>query len=132
MQSFKKYNENGLDYDPIFSFDAGLRVNFKESALEYGVSHLVYESKVFDSQYNEIEYWGLHINYLQNIFYKNTPEYFNIYIGPTVNYVSKIGIGAIVGTNIRVARRLKIDCRYELSTETNHIQLGLIFTFNNY
>jgi len=128
--SFLEFNEHNLNYKPISSFDTGLRVDFDDSALEYGISHIVYESNIFDSQYNEIDYWGLHMSYLQNIFSNKFPSRFKVYVGPSINYVSKLGIGGVTGMNYRIFNRLKLDFRYELTSETNQLSAGLIFTFN--
>jgi len=128
--SYLSIDNHNLKYKPTFSFDVGLRVDYSNSALEYGISHIVYESSVFDSNYNEIDYWGLHISYLQNIFSEKTPDKLNFYVGPSINYVSDFGIGGIVGVNYKLFDRLMFDFRYELTSQTNQLSAGLIFTYN--
>ena len=130
--SYLTKEEHNLEYKPSFSFDTGLRVNFNNSALEYGISYTVFESTVFNSSYNEIDYWGFHVNYLQNIFSKSLPQKLKFYVGPSVNYVSDFGVGGIVGVNYKLFDRLKFDFRYERTTQTNQLSVGLIFTYNKY
>lgn len=111
----------------------GFRKTLKHSALEYGASYL--KSKV---EYNygggysytdEIDRWGGHFNYVQQLFYYKTPYWLKIYLGPSINYIYDFGYGGIIGTEMKLFDRLKFDIRYEYTTQTNQIQAGLIFTY---
>jgi len=46
-----------------------------------------------------------------------------------VNYLNDFGGGGIVGIEMKIFDRLRFDLRYELTTQTNQIQVGLIFTY---
>lgn len=89
-----------------------------------------YNSENFDHNISDIFVESIYINYIQHIYYESIPEWYSIYVGPTINYNSKLGVGALIGTSLRMSSRFNLDFRYELSTETNQFQLGLIFTFN--
>ena len=98
----------------------GLRKKFKYSALEYGASYI---------NHNYYNRWGGHLNYVHNIFYNSTPYWMRVYVGPTVNYIYNFGYGGLVGVQMKIFDRLRFDIRYELTTQTNQIQAGLIFTY---
>lgn len=98
-----------------FGWVFGFRKTFNHSALEYGAS-------VFDR-------WGGHFNYVHQIYYDRTPENIKIYLGPSLNYVYNFGFGGIIGAEMQLFDRLKLDFRYELTTQTNQLQLGLIFNY---
>ncbi len=111
----------------------GLRKTFAHSALEYGASYLKFETKYsyrnLYSKVTEHERWGVHFNFVHQFLYDTTPDWMKIYLGPSVNYVSDFGYGGIIGTEIKLFERLKLDVRYELTTQTNQIQAGIIFTY---
>ena len=76
-----------------------------------------------------------HVNYVRQFVFDDTPSGSRFYAGPTINMVTdsglgkEFGIGGIVGMEYRLADKTKFDVRYELSTKTNRIQVGLIHTF---
>ena len=101
--------------------------------MEYGASYIKYETTYnygdgYTDTYSENR-WGGHLNYVHQVFYNKTPEWLKVYLGPSLNYVYDFGYGGIVGTEIRLFDRLKFDVRYEMTTQTNQIQAGLIFTY---
>ena len=102
----------------------GLRKTWDKTALEYGASVLIRETP-----FGDYERWGTHVNLVHNMFDNRTPEWLNLYFGPTLNYVDKYGYGGIAGAQFRLVDRLKFDIRYEVTTETNQVQAGLIFTY---
>lgn len=120
---------NGVGTGSVFGF----RKTFKHSALEYGVSYLKYDTKYNNG--NGILYtfpqnrWGGHFNFVHNVFYNKTPIWLKTYFGPSLNYVYDFGYGGIIGGEIKLFDRLKFDLRYELTSQTNQIQAGLIFTY---
>lgn len=111
----------------------GFRKTFDHSALEYGVSYIKtrYDYKNIWGYVtsDEMERWGIHINYVQHLFFNRTPNWLKLYIGPSVNFVYDFGFGGILGAEIKLLDRLKFDTRYELTNQTNQIQAGLIFTY---
>jgi hypothetical protein len=117
-------NGNGTGW--IFGF----RKTFKHSALEYGASYLKFENAYFyKNTIIQNRRWGGHFNFVHQIFYNNTPEWLKVYIGPSLNYVYDFGYGGIIGSEMKLFDRLRLDVRYEWTTQTNQIQAGLIFTY---
>lgn len=115
----------------------GFRKTFNRSALEYGMSiierKINYNNKYGNYYYNNYsdysDFYGIHLNYIHNIFDSKMPKNFSVYIGPSINITDNMGYGAIIGTNYKIFNRLKIDLRYEYTTQTNQVQLGLIFNY---
>ena len=115
----------------------GFRKTFEKSALEYGVSVLTYENNYnygynYGYNYNSIQEqkkWGFHFNYVHNIFESKMPDKFVSYAGPTINYFNEIGYGAMIGIKYKLLERLNLDFRYELTNQTNQLQIGLIFNY---
>ncbi len=104
----------------------GFRKTFDKSALEYGMS--IIESKNnYGNSFSES--YGLHINYIQQIFDSKMPKNLNVYVGPSINSINELGYGGIIGSHYKIFDRLKIDLRYEFTTQTNQVQLGLIFKY---
>ncbi len=120
-------NGNGTGW--IFGF----RKTFKRSALEYGASYLKFETKnYYGYGYTDISLqnrWGGHFNYVHQVFYSIKPDWLILYTGPSVNFLSDFGFGGIVGSSMKLFDRLRFDVRYELTSQTNQIQAGLIFTY---
>ena len=132
----------------------GFRKTFDNSALEYGVS-LSKTTDYFgdDLIYNytlENKRFTYHLNFLKHLNFINIKNNrFNIYIGPSINYIgsdnidlisgwddynwednySKLGFGGIIGASYKLNHRLKLDTRFEQGTNTNRFQAGLIFTY---
>lgn len=123
-------SKKGLSYGLTFGF----RKKFDHSALEYGLSYLTTNVNYTDSDDNyyfdnEVNRYGWHFNFVQQLFYNRTPDHIKIYLGPSVNYVYDTGYGGILGTEIKLFDRLKFDIRYELTTQTNQLLAGFIFTY---
>lgn len=99
----------------------GLRKTFKKSALEYGVSFI---------RANSIESstTGFHFSYVHQILSPKKDKV-SFYIGPTLNVLDETGYGGIIGTSYKLLDRLKLDMRYEFTTQTNNLKLGLIFNY---
>jgi hypothetical protein len=120
---------------PLSSSDVGiggvfqLRKRFKNSALEYGVSLFRYEN--ITGNYSNVHHqFGGQISYVHNIFPKKMPHpRFNLYVGPTIKWVNTFGLGGIIGGTYRIADWIHADFRYELTNQSNHFQVGLIFTY---
>jgi hypothetical protein len=111
----------------------GLRKTFKHSALEYGASYLklqtTYKSgNSYSNNYTKSR-WGGHLNFVHQAFYNKIPNWLKVYFGPSINTVFEFGYGGIIGSEMKLFDRLKFDLRYELTTQTNQIQAGLIFTY---
>lgn len=114
----------------------GFRKTFDKSALEYGVSKLKRNS--YNSIIDGDHRWGWHVNYVHEVYnhdipwlrtQNNRPNWLKLYIGPSINYVYDLGIGGILGTKVNLTDRLKLDFRYECTTQTNQVQAGLIYTY---
>lgn len=130
--SFYKKSNPDSDISNGTGWIFGFRKTFKHSALEYGASYLKSENEYnygYGSYIDEVDRWGGHFNFVQQIFYNKTPYWLKFYFGPSINYVYDFGYGGIVGTEMRLFDRLKFDVRYEYTTQTNQIQAGLIFTY---
>ncbi len=122
-----------------FGWAFGLRRKFTHSALEYGASVLYreYDNFNINKDNEQTSQWGGHINFIYDIFHnkkvhwlEKSPLPLTFYLGASVNYIQKLGLGGIVGTQIQLFKRLKIDLRYERTTQTSQLQAGLIFTYN--
>jgi hypothetical protein len=129
--------------DPNFSnlkpskigWSFGFRKTFKKSALEYGASIQTFEESYnysYNYNYNsfiEQKKWGFHLNYVHDVFKSKMPDNIISYVGPTINYYNEIGYGIIIGAKYKLLERLNLDCRYEISSQTNQFQIGLIFNY---
>ena len=85
--------------------------------------------------------WGVHINYIQHILYNKLPERIDIFLGPSINYFIHnfreslfwdyyerefpLGLGGIAGITYKIANGIKLDLRYELTSRSNQVQLGI-------
>jgi hypothetical protein len=110
----------------------GFRKTFNKSALEYGMSIFQTEIKYNNNFSNKSEEYKFNLNYIHNLFDSKLPKNWKVYLGPTINtsdILDNIGYGGIIGTNYKIFDRLKIDLRYEVTNQTNQIQLGLIFNY---
>ncbi len=110
----------------------GFRKTFKNCALEYGVTKFkAYQNNSWNYyQYSENEnVLGVHLNFIHHIFLDKTPEWLRVYFGPTVNFINDIGYGGIIGSEIKLIGRLKFNARYEISSQTNQFQAGLVFKY---
>ena len=111
----------------------GLRKTFDNSALEYGCSYLNNQTAYSDF-YGNVYYsnetrWGFHLNYVHQLLRSNFNNSFKLFVGPSLNYVKDFGLGGLIIGQYRLVDRLKLDVRYELTSQTNQFQLGLIFTY---
>lgn len=125
MVSFTRYeNWNGISNDiPQIGYAFGLRKTFENSALEYGAT-------ITDPDSYYVV--GGHLNFISKIFRNKPIENWDIYTGGTINFIDRNyewGVGAILGGKAKLTDRLWFDCRYELSTQTNNLRAGLIFTY---
>jgi opacity protein-like surface antigen len=107
------------------------------SALEYGASNFKSSSQYNGSSTDYYNYsnvnsvWGVHLNFVHEIFYNKTADWLKLYTGPTINSIkyADLGYGVILGAEMKIKGRLKFDARYELSTQTNQIRAGLIYKY---
>lgn len=99
----------------------GFRKTFKKSALEYGVTFI-------EPKNNESTTTGFHFNYVHQLF---TPknEKLSVYVGPALSIIDETGYGGIIGSSFSLIDRLKLDMRYELTSQTNNFKIGLIFNY---
>ncbi len=99
------------------SIGIGFRKLFNESALEYGVilgDHVDYS-----------------LGYLRKIHTSKKSDRFNIYLGPSLNYVDQIGFGGILSSQYTLGKVVKLDLRYELTSQTNRVSFGFIFHYQD-
>ena len=136
LSTFDRHQSNGTYYSESgygTGWSFGFRKTFKKSALEYGMSIIDYKIKyknINDTyRYGNSEKYGIYFNYIHEIFASKMPNKVSLYVGPTINSFEGTGYGAIIGTYYKLFDRLKIDFRYERTTQTNQIQLGLIFNY---
>jgi hypothetical protein len=100
------------------SWGLGFRKLFKDSALEYGV--------VLG------DYVDWNVSYLKRIHTSHQNDRFNILLGPSIlTYRSNIGYGGIISSQYTLNKVIKFDLRYELTSQTNRVSLGLIFHYQN-
>ncbi len=109
--------------EPSISF--GFRKLFNNSALEYGATHN--------------GDWNINLGYLRKIHTWGNQDQINLFVGPTTNmyfgpigaYNGIINFGGILATQYTLGRVVKLDLRYELTSYTNKVSLGLIFHYQN-
>jgi hypothetical protein len=129
------YKDNSMNYNNFThegsgtGWAFGFRKTFNKSSLEYGMSIIQRKIKYGNNFSNFSEIYGIHLNYIHNIFDSKMPKKLSAYIGPSINTIDDIGYGAIIGANYKIFNRLKVDLRYEYTTQTNQVQLGLIFNY---
>lgn len=131
--SFNKQNPYTDSKRASSGYAFGFRKTFRNCALEYGVS-LFDASQQFNG-WGNYDYstsnksWGVHFNFVHKFCQNKTPNWLKVYAGPTVNFINDFGYGGIIGAEIKLVGRLKFDTRYELTSQTNQIQTGLIFNY---
>jgi hypothetical protein len=127
----KKYapkNITAITKTPSNGVVIQLRKNFKNSALEYGLSNFEQKKTILinNTWVNKIEpKFGWHVNYIRNIYIKKLPDRFKFFTGLTIKRIDAFGVGGIVGISFKVFDRIRLDTRYEISTQSNHFQFGL-------
>lgn len=130
IASFQKANyNNNINARDGYGWALGFRKTFKKSALEYGASFInSYRYNYYSSDYSTTS-TGFHINFVHHIFTNKMPPNLRAYLGGSFNVVQDAGYGGILGLEYLIKGRLKIDARYELTTQTNQLQIGLIFKY---
>lgn len=126
------------------SYSFGFRKNFKESDLEYGVTINKaltktiyvggYSNGTYYYPYQEVtksNNWNFHLAYLLNVHKLATNNDFNFFVGPTLNYTENIGFGGIMTSQYTLGKVVKLDLRYELTSNTNKVSIGLIFHYQD-
>jgi hypothetical protein len=100
------------------------RKTFRSSALEYGITTFVHPYQM---------QLGGHFSYVHHIFDSKMPtENLKIFVGPTLKITNNpgvVGLGGILGSSYRLLDWLHADFRYELTNQSNQIQLGLRFRY---
>lgn len=129
--SFKEIrNKNTLNKDKI-GFALGFRRDMKKTILEYGLSFInTLEIEEYRPGQTESYYTnrtGGHFNVLRRI--KHNKYQNGFFLGPSLNYVNDFGYGGIFGYEYKLFDRLKLDFRYEITTQTHQLQAGLIFKY---
>lgn len=99
--SFIRDREDGYLQD-LFNFDVGIRAGGHLNAITYFGNRSPYSPTK--------AYWGTSFNFLEN-----SSEIF--------------GYGGILGIQRMVNHWLSFDARYEITNQTNRVQLGLIMTY---
>jgi hypothetical protein len=99
----------------------GFRKTFRKSALEYGVTFIKPTN-------NESNKTGFHFNYVHEIFTPKNQK-FSVYAGPALSSIDETGFGGIIGSSYSLLNRLKVDMRYELTSQTNNFKIGLIYNY---
>ena len=129
--SFKQVKYSNTTANDEDGYSLGFRRDLNKVILEYGVSILKTKKSTinnygFVDRY-ESDRTGGHFNILRRIKHNRSQNGF--FIGPSLNYVYDFGVGGILGYEFRLFDRLRLDVRYELTTQTNQIQAGLIFKY---
>ncbi|MDP2189164.1 MAG: hypothetical protein Q8J69_10835 [Sphingobacteriaceae bacterium] len=118
--------------DNVTGWAFGFRKTFDYAALEYGATYFEFNKRTAPNQtINPYQFtkWGWHFNFVHDLFYYRTPERLKFYVGPSINYIWDFGYGGITGAQFKLFDRLKLDVRYEWTTQSNQLQAGLIFTY---
>ena len=128
------YNRPGGDNNPDFrngtGWSFGFRKTFDYSAIEYGAHYIKYSFRLNNEPITRyVRDWGIRVNFVREIFFHRTPDNIRFYIGPTVNVFKKVGYGGIGGVSVTLTDRIKLDTRYELTTQTHQFQVGIIFKY---
>lgn len=129
---YPSYNFKNLFESDKIRYMFGHRITFGYSAFELGMSYIYYITNYYDPYtYSNIEQaiWGYHFNYLFFLSEYSPYKFINLYVGPSINYITKFGIGGLLGSEIKIADWLKLDLRYEVTTNTNQLQVGLVLKF---
>lgn len=137
------FDSNSREIDPN-SLSFGFRKTFGESALEYGVTlNSPITKSVYIGGYSNGSYqypykdvtksnvWNYNINYIQKVYTFNRNGDFNILIGPTINYTEDVGFGGILSSQYKLGKVVKLNLRYEFTTQTNRLSLGFIFHYQD-
>jgi hypothetical protein len=53
----------------------------------------------------------------------------SVYLGPALSIIDETGYGGIIGSSFSILNRLKVDMRYELTSQTNNFKIGLIYNY---
>ena len=53
----------------------------------------------------------------------------SVYLGPALSIVDETGYAGIIGSSYSILNRLKLDMRYELTSQTNNFKIGLIYNY---
>ncbi len=132
---FKIQDNSSIKKSVGLGYTIQLRKTFKQCAIEYGGSWIRYKQTIIDNYSQNTYYqkskeiWSVHLGFIHNIFYKKLPSRLSIYIGPTVMYLKDFGYGGTIGLSLKLIERLKLDLRYQLTTQSNQLTLGLNFTY---
>jgi len=129
--SFKQVQLNNTIANEQYGYTLGFRRDFNKVILEYGLSFLK-TVKTTDFGFGMIDSYetdriGGHFNTLIRIKHNRSQNGF--FIGPTLNYVYDYGIGGIFGYEFKIFDRVNLDLRYELTTQTNQLQAGLVIKY---
>lgn len=120
-------DNNNTKYD--YGINLGFRKTFINSAIEYGVDYFASSRNYYYYDDKKKEKLNFYLNYVHHLFYNKTPYWLKLYAGPSINYMSDLGYGGILGANALLTHWMKLDARYELTSQTNYLKLGLIFTY---
>jgi hypothetical protein len=121
--------QKGLNQKSSFGWSFGFRKTFSKSALEYGVS-LIQDQNNNNYYYNSgSTQTGFHLNFVHELLKSKMPKNITVYAGPSLNYLDDFGYGGLIGGRYQLLKRLNFDLRYELTSQTNNIKLGLIFNY---
>lgn len=124
-----KNGPKGFNQGSSFGWSFGFRKTFSKSALEYGVSLIPNENRNYYYYNSGSSQTGFHLNFVHEFFKAKMPKGITIYAGPSLNYLNDFGYGGILGGRYELLKRLNLDLRYELTSQTNNVKLGLIFNY---
>ena len=121
--------QKGVNQKSSFGWSFGFRKTFSKSALEYGVS-LIPNQNYSNYYYNAgSTQTGFHLNFVHELLKSKMPTNITVYAGPSLNYLDDFGYGGLIGGRYQLLKRLNVDLRYELTSQTNNIKLGLVFNY---
>jgi hypothetical protein len=117
--SFKNGSSRSTSFQQGWAL--GFRKTFKKSALEYGLTFI-------EPNNNESSSTGFHFNYVHQILSPKNDK-LSFYLGPALSIIDETGFGGIIGSSYSILNRLKLDMRYELTSQTNNFKIGLIYNY---
>ena len=121
--------QRGLNQKSSFGWSFGFRKTFSKSALEYGVSLIPNENRNYYYYNSTSTQTGFHLNFVHEFLKAKMPKNITVYAGPSLNYLNEFGYGGLIGGRYQLLKRLNLDLRYELTSQTNNVRLGLIFNY---
>lgn len=127
----------GEDYRGV-GWAVGFRKTFDQAALEYGASFIKPTSSEYLRSFFDFESdmrVGGHLNLIQYFQRRRKYAVWQPFVGMSANFVDGdgggFGFGGMMGIQRQLTERLSFDFRYELTSFTNQLQVGLFYRYQD-